>query len=203
MANFASSNDDDPLVIDTSVGINLTATGIGAQLLHALRRPAFVVQAVIDELKTGAQRGQMVIAAIEQWQRDGLLTIAELSEPSLENFEQLISGPAAETLDDGEAATIAHTLHVSGIAVVDDGKANRIAAQRFPQMRRAATIELLLHDHLLASIGKPAVADAVYAALRGARMRIPDHHTAAVVELLGPERTTLCNSLRKSVRGHN
>lgn len=200
MANFASSEDNDPLVIDTSVGINLAATGIGAQLLQALRRPVIVVRTVVDELETGAERGQMVIAAMEQWQRDGLIQITELAAPSYEIFDRLITGATSETIDDGEAATIAYAVHISGIAVVDDVKAKRIAAGRFTQLRLATTVDLILHDRVASAIGNAAVGDAVYAALRGARMRVPVQHAAAVTELLGADRMAQCHSLPRSMR---
>ena len=200
MASFASSDDDFPLVIDTSVSINLAATGIGAKLLTAIRRPAIVVQAVVDELETGGQRGQIVLAEIERWHRDGLLSIAALHDGAHEAFERLISGSTNETLDDGEAATMAHALSIAGIAVLDDAKANRLAAQHYPDLRLATSVDLIVNDLTVASLGTPSLADAVFAALTGARMRVPQPNLAVVIELLGPDRLAQCHSLPRSAR---
>ena len=200
MANFASSDDDAPLVIDTSVSINLTATGVGAQLLTAIRRPTILVEAVIDELEAGGQRGQIVLAAIDQWQRDGLISVATLNDGAREVFERLISGSTAETIDDGEAATMAHALSVAGIAVLDDGKANRLSTLYYPALRLASTVDVIVNDLTMAALGSASVGDAVFAALTGARMRVPHQNLPAVLELLSPDRLAQCHSLPRLVR---
>lgn len=200
MGNFSLGDADAPLAIDTSVSINLAACGIAPRLLRALGRRVVVVRTVTGELEDGGERGQVVLAAIEQWQRDGLLTVVDLQERSHDAFEQLITGSTTVTIDDGEAATIAHALHITGIAVVDDGKARRIGAQRFPSLRLASTADLMLNPPVVDSLGDVAIADALFNALTGARMRVLPHNVSAVVSRLGPERVAMCHSLPRSVR---
>lgn len=198
MANFSSSNA--ALVIDTSVAINLAACGIGGRLLAANRRTIIVPGIVAGELEDAGERGQVVLAALDQWRRDGLLTIEALPEPGFEGFEELISGSTADTIDDGEAATIIHAEHISGTAVIDDGKANRIASARYANLQRASTVDLMMNDLVRDAMKAAEIADALFMALTQARTRVMNHHLDAVVQVLGPERVALCRSLRRSTR---
>jgi predicted nucleic acid-binding protein len=56
-----------------------------------------------------------------------------------------VVGPAQTTLDDGEAATIAHAVALNGVALIDERKANRICTERFPELRIASTVDILVH----------------------------------------------------------
>ncbi|MBS0251110.1 MAG: hypothetical protein JSR78_08595 [Proteobacteria bacterium] len=200
MANCSLSNSARPLVIDTSVTINLTACGLGSRLLLSLDRPILVVRTVIGELEDGGERGQIVLTALDQWRRDRLIDIVDLQGEGCDLFEDLISGGTIDTLDDGEAATIAHARQVSGVAVIDDGKANRIAAQRFPELPLASTVDLISNERAIADLGQDAIADALFGALVGARMRVLPRNISMVVQLLGPRRTAQCHSLPRFVR---
>lgn len=198
MANFSSSKA--ALVVDTSVAINLVACGVGGRLLAANRRTIIVPGIVAGELEDAGERGQVVLAALDQWRGDGLLTIENLPEPGFEAFEELISGRSADTIDDGEAATIVHAGYTGGIAVIDDGKANRIASARYPGLQRASTVDLMMNDLVRDAMKAAEISDALFMALTQARMRVMNHHLDAVVQALGPERVALCHSLRRSTR---
>ena len=200
MANFSSSEDDAPLVFDNSVVINLAVVQCAPRILRALRRRVVLPQAVIGELELAGQRGQLVLAIVDQWKRDDLVVVDALRESACPVFEQLISGSVTDTLDDGEAATLAHALDLSAVAVIDEQKAHRIAGQRFPQLRLASTADVLLHVRVVDAIGQLAVGDALFQALTGARMRVLPHNLTTVVGLLGPDRAAMCHSLPRSAR---
>lgn len=200
MANFNSSDPASPIVLDTSVAISLVASRIGADVLKALARPAYMIDVAVGELADAGQRAAEVLAALSDWQRDHLLAEVSLEADALEVFEDLVSGPAAETLDDGEAATLAHARVIGAVAVIDEGKARRISRERHPALMLASTIDLLLHPATERALGREAIAHALYLALKDARARVPPEHHEIVRLLLGSERAALCHSLPAAIR---
>jgi hypothetical protein len=199
MANFNSSDPSSSLVIDTSVAISLVASRIGADVLQALARATYMVDIAVGELDRG-QRGVEVMAILKDWQRARLLTEIGLGSDALELFEDFVSGAAAETLDDGEAATLAHACVIGAVAVIDEGKARRIAGERHPALALASTIDLLLHPAADRALGRDAIAQGVFLALKDARTRVPPEHHETVRSLIGSERAGLCHSLPATVR---
>lgn len=199
MVNFSSS-DQTPLVIDTSVAINLEASGIAVRVLEIFARPVFIVDIVPGELAGGRGHGPKVRAAIDDWTQRGLTSIVQLSASANAIFEELVVGAAAETLDDGEAATLAHAIDVGAIAVIDETKARRISAQRFSALPVASSTDLLLAPFALESLGTPIVSDAVHNALVKARMRVPPERIVEVIRLIGPDRAADCHALPASAR---
>jgi predicted nucleic acid-binding protein len=53
---------------------------------------------------------------------------ANLSSATMPVYQTLIEGHTAETLDDGEASTIAYAQESSGIALIDERKARTLAS---------------------------------------------------------------------------
>ena len=104
------------------------------------------------------------------------------------------------TLDDGEAATIAYGVEKGAIALIDERKATRICAERYPQLVVGNSFDVLAHSAVLASLGDGATAGAVFSALRFARMRVPPSALKWVVELIGPERAAICECLPRAFR---
>jgi hypothetical protein len=121
-------------------------------------------------------------------------------EGAMELFEQLVVGPAVETLDDGEAATIAYAVTLGATALVDERKALRICRERFPSLRVACTIDVLLHEGVHEKLGAEGLGNALYNALTDARMRVFPEQIAWVVSVLGTQRALACESLPQSVR---
>jgi len=89
---------------------------------------------------------------------------------------------------------------VGGAAVIDERKATTLAALRFPRLRVLSTVDLTLAVRVTASLGDAVVADAVFDALTGARMRVPHARLADVVALVGPTRLASCHSLPSRLR---
>ena len=191
-----------PVIADTSVVINLNASKCAETILDALPNPFLVVSEVVLELESGLQTGRNDAAALDAWHTSGRVQIVPLGDTGTRHFFNLVSGLAAQTLDDGEAATIAHALETEppAIPLIDERKANRICAHRFADLVTGSTVDLLAQDDVQAALGSARLADAVFDALLGGRMRVLPHHLDWVVNLIGLERAKQCESLPRSVR---
>jgi predicted nucleic acid-binding protein len=187
-------------VIDASTGINLNATRRAAQILRALPNRIAITDVAAGELKECRISGRRDDELIAELVRSGLVVIVPLSEVQERHFESLVIGRGADTLDDGEAATIAYAVESGAIAMVDERKANRICAARYPQVKIGNTVDLFAHEAVEAALGAAALADAVFSALQDARMRVLPHHMDWVVRLIGPERAYNSPSLPQTIR---
>jgi len=190
-----------PIVVDASAAINLNATGHAVEILTALPHDLLIVDVVVSqELTNGRCKGRddadLTLSLVEA----GLLQIVRLGEPGLFHFEQLVSGSAEHTIDDGEAATVAFAVETEAIALIDERKATRICAERFTGLTVATTVDLFAHPDVQRALGQETLAKAVFNALQKARMSVQSHHLDWVVNLIGPERVALCSSLPKSIR---
>ena len=117
----------------------------------------------------------------------------------MSHFESLVSGSAAETLDDGEAATIACAIERSAVALIDDRKAIRTCTERFPNLTVGCTVDVLAQRHVQAALGT-RLGDAVFSALDLGRMRAPERYAQSVVDLIGKDRAVSCRSLPRRFR---
>ena len=188
-----------PVVADTSVVINLNASGCAGAILKALPHPCVAVEEVYLELQAGRQTGRRDADALAALIEQHLVEHVQLGDVGRSCFESLVSGPAAETLDDGEAATIACAIERSAIALIDDRKAIRICAERFPNLAVGCTVDMLAQRHVQAALGR-RLPEAVFNALDRGRMRVPERYGLWVVDLIGKERAAGCRSLPKRFR---
>jgi len=197
------NNPETALIADASVAINLNATGCAEEILKALPYRVSIVDVVLDELDSGKERGRQDSARLRSLINSGLIDMVRIGDDEASSiFESLVIGPAAMTLDDGEAATIAFASAHRHAAVIDERKATRICAERFPKMPVVCTVDLLAHPAVSKSLGISGLAEAVYRALFFGRMRVLQPHRTWVVELIGAERASECASLPQSVRLH-
>ncbi|TGR65555.1 hypothetical protein EN837_21990 [bacterium M00.F.Ca.ET.194.01.1.1] len=187
------------LVADTSVIINLNATGLASEILRTLNVVLQASVVVKDELIVDRNNGRHDRGLAADLAASGLLEFCDFDLEGEELFESLVMGSAEATLDDGEAATLALAMSSGLPAVIDERKANRIAGDRFPEIKLLSTADLLSSELLIVSLGAGSVAAAVFNALRDARMAVPELHHRWIVELLG-ERVSDCRSLPASVR---
>jgi predicted nucleic acid-binding protein len=188
------------LVADASAVINLNATGCAAEILKALPNRVAVTDVVPGELETGRSRGRRNADMLQELVTAGLISIVPLNEAAALHFEQLVVGPAAATLDDGEAATIAYTVANGGIPIIDERKASRICAERYPSLCVACSTDIFMHQNVVKEIGHIRLAEAVLNALQRACMRVVPNHMKWVLDLIGIEQAALCPSLPSSVR---
>lgn len=194
------SDDDRLLVADASTVINLNATGCAEAILRALPCRVAMVDAAADELRDGGSRDRNDASKLTALVRANLIEVVTLDGSGLVHFEGLVIGEASETLDDGEAATIAYAAQASAVAVIDERKALRLCASRFPHVRLGSTVDLFAHAAVQRALGASRLADAIHRALLEARMRVLPHHLPGVLDLIGPERAAQCVSLPGSVR---
>lgn len=187
------------LVADASAVINLLGTGAAPELTRSLPARLRVVSAVRSELADGKKRwpsSDQLSALVAS----GHVEIVELEEPALECFESLVIGPAVDTLDDGESATIAYAVATGTVALIDEKKGRRICASRFPELVVHTTVDLLTSAHVGRTLGQSAVADAIFRALSVGRMRVPANDYQRVVAIIGADRAKLCASLPDHIR---
>ena len=115
-----------PVALDTSAVINLNATGHAPAILRALAREIIVVDEVAYDLSKGIATGRRDAEHLEQLVAAGLIRRAALGEPGKAFFEWLSIGAGDDTLDDGEAATIALAAELGCAAMVDESKGRRL-----------------------------------------------------------------------------
>lgn len=189
-----------PMLADTSVVINLDATGYFDRILDAVPNRLLVSEDVQNEVLRGEDSGAHEENAIWAIIERGQAKVAALTLDGLETFRSLTSGRASETLGDGEAATIACALSLGAIALIDERNALRISAERFPSLVTATSLDVLAHPQIRSSLGLSRLSKAVFNALTLARMRVPPHYLPWVVGLIGADAASKCNSLPRSVR---
>lgn len=188
------------LLADTSVVINLNATGCAEAILKALPHRVAVVDVVVDEINGGIRKGRQDAARLAALIAANAVEVVKLGPRGLIRFETLVVGSAGETLDDGEAATLAYAEELGARALIDERKARRLAAERHAAIPLGCTVDLLASSEVERAVGTAAVAEAVHNALIGARMQVLDQHMNWVVRLIGDERAAVCPSLPASTR---
>lgn len=132
---------------------------------------------------------------------DGSVDLVSLDEDAEVHFAQLIIGPAEATLDDGESATIAYAVRHSGIALIDERKATRLCASRFPELMIQSSVDLFARPEVLNALGRERRARALFDALVVGRMRVASHLGEWVVAEIGQDQASECPSLRAHLHG--
>jgi predicted nucleic acid-binding protein len=188
-----------PLIGDASVVINLIATGCATEIITALAHPFAVTENACVELKDGASKGHDDYAELKKLIDAGIVTRATLSEAALTVYEQLIDGSSVRTLDDGEAATIAHANAISAIPLLDERKARALCAASFPNLRMLCSAELLMDSALVAKFGSQGQIDLIVKALKVGRMRVPSDYIVKIRSLIGEANAARCPSLPRIV----
>jgi predicted nucleic acid-binding protein len=189
------SNSAGHLCVDASAIINLNASRCAPDILRALPERLLVIDVVVSELEEGRKTGRedaQMLAGLLQAQ---LIKKESLGEPESTLFEALVSGSAAATLDDGEAATIAYASGHSLPIVLDDQKARRIWQERFSHLSLRSSVDLFRHAAVQRALGQERLAGAVFNALQTARMRVLVEHTRWVTALIGDANARVCRSL--------
>ncbi|KTE24775.1 hypothetical protein ATE69_15790 [Sphingopyxis sp. H071] len=189
-----------PLVADASVWINIIAGGQAIAILRALVRPPILPRIVLGELERGRDKGRATAERMAELIEMGLVEVAELHADAEALFMGFVVGSISETLDDGEAATLAHALQIGGTAMIDERKAIGLASRRFPALPIVSSAELLLSPVTRGVLNQEEIAVMLHAALQGARMRVPDEYLAEVCRILGPVRAADCTSLPAALR---
>lgn len=189
-----------PLVADTSVWINLIAGGRALDILGAFDRPTIIPKIAFGELERGRDKGRSTAAGLATLIDAGHVTVVDLPPAAEDVYLSLVAGRSSQTLEDGEAATLALALDLGATALIDERKAIGIAATLFPDLNVTTTTDLLLSERIRSVLTPVDLSDALFAMLTEARMRVPDHLLDDVCACLGPAKTLLCLSLPARVR---
>ncbi|HIG23698.1 MAG TPA: DNA-binding protein [Henriciella sp.] len=194
MTCLSSLKDDPtPLVLDTSVLINLHACCYGERILRAIPNEVFVPAMVVAELdhETSHANGDSVF--IQNLISQQIVKVMELDENAYQIYEHLVCGPGS--LDDGEAAALALAASTIALPVIDERKGRTRAKALISGKVPAWSLDLIAHPVAQASLPKAVFIDAVHLALRDGRMRIDEKSCDAIVALLGPKRALECSCL--------
>lgn len=182
-----------PLILDTSVLINLHASRQGASILRAIPNDILIPREVMRELEHEKSKENGEATFIHGLVADGIVGIADLTDGEYDDLERLVAG--CTTLGDGEAATITLASSRKQIAVIDDGRGRTQALTTMSEASLAWSLDLFLHPAVQKSLEYSLTVDALYLALRDGRMRIHDAHCDHVVGLIGVDRALSCTSL--------
>ena len=182
-----------PLVLDTSVLINLHASGHGARILSSVPNAILVPEIVVSELEHETSKNNGEHQFIHDLVATKKVSIVALDEREYAVFESLVSGNPS--LDDGEAATIA-TATIRGCQPIIDERKGRLRAQEhFPGKQLGWSLDLFRHPKVVAELGVTLSTEALYFALYYGRMRIQEMHCDQVVSLIGVQRALDCKCL--------
>lgn len=186
-------DDSTPLVLDTSVLVNLHASKIGAKILSALPNKIIVPEIVAAELEheTSKRNGEHRFVKELVEAQNVLLAALDRNEEAI--FHSLVSGNPS--LDDGESATIAITMARNYIAVIDERK-GRLQAQALSSGNQPIwSLDLFRNPEVTRKLGEMQMVDALFHALCDGRMRVDQSHCDYVVRRIGIHRAILCKSL--------
>lgn len=164
--------DSDPLYLDTSVVINLVASGRIVEIARAISRPLMVEERVMREVKRDPRDGVDGLLLMRRLTGEGVLKLAAMNDTQLERFVNLVGAPSPDDLGDGEAATLAIAMP-SGCVAIDEKKARRIAARDHVALRLYCSLDIFCCGSVSDALGDRFVADCVASALAVGRMRVP------------------------------
>ena len=186
-------DDETPLVLDTSVLINLHASTYGERILDALPHDIIVSKEVAAELDNETSKAGGEHNFLHNLVAKGDVQIIAMDEAEFYFFTTLVSSPFS--LDDGESATIAIAQNRNMQPVLDERKGRAKAARAMPRRTPGWTLDLLRHPSVLAQLSDADAVEALYLALLVGQMRIAEEHCDDVVALIGINRAKECTSL--------
>ncbi len=182
-----------PLVLDTSVLINLHACTYGACILKAFPNDILIPETVATELENETSKARGEHSFLHNLADDGTVDIVAMTNDEVKRFGQLITGTSS--LDDGEAATIAIATMRDFLPVIDEKKGRAKATEIAPHRIPCWSFDLLRHPSVLDHLHDEEATNALYLALHNGRMRIPEESCNDVVNLIGIERALECPCL--------
>jgi predicted nucleic acid-binding protein len=187
------ADDTSPLVLDTSVLINLHACSFGEQVLSALPNDVAVPDIVVRELQHETSRTNGEHQFLGALIAENKVDVITLDDAGWSLYETLIT--TAPSLGDGEAATIAVAVANARKPVIDDSKGRKRFEAFDGDKGVAWSLDVLTHPVVQHELGGDAAVEAVYLALREGRMRVDEGRCEEVVSLIGVERALKCTSL--------
>lgn len=183
-----------PLVLDTSVLINLHASGSGALILSAIPNRVLVPQEVAAELDHDTSRENGEQGFLRDIVDSEIAVVEAMTNDEYELFLHLVT--SSPSLDDGEAATIAIASKRELWPVLDERRGRIRACEYCGDGQPAGwSLDLLMHPLVSKALGQAPTLDAVFLALRDGRMRIPPESAELVIAAIGKARARECTCL--------
>ena len=184
------------VVLDTSVVLNLLASGAAARVLETLGLAFWVPTQVVREVRRQPDPASSSERSTLRYLLDtGLVRELTPEDGALDTVLDLVAAPSPDGLDDGEAATIAIAESLGCSPALDERKARRIATARRPDQTLSSSIDLFKALEWHTELQGGELCEWVFNALRHANMRVLHPHTEWVMQLIGRERAARCPSL--------
>lgn len=183
----------DPLVLDTSVLINLYACQYGERILSAIPNDVLVPEVVAGELGHEVSCRDHEYSFLCALVESGIVELSSLSDAEYQIFHELTS--TAPTLDDGEAATIAIAASRHIRPVIDEKRGRARAIVLMQALTPYCSLDLFRHPKVIAALGNQTAVEALYLVLRDGRMRIPSESADEVIRHIGIDRSRDCTCL--------
>lgn len=160
-------------VFDTSIWINLFATEQAGAIISAIGFDIALPPQVLRELRRDPVTNQPFNRASHPALALPLVRQSALAGAEVGLFLELVAAAPPDGLGDGEAAAIAIAVQRSSVLAIDERKARRILAERFPHVTVVRSAEILNMPAVFDAIGEAAAKECIAKAIRFGRM-----HTA-------------------------
>ena len=188
-----------PFVFDASALINIAASGYCVEILASLGRKCLAETIVWRELSDHIEKYD-INKNIELAVSNEHLDIGDMVSHESTMFLNLITAPHPNTLDDGEAATIAVAHFRGSIAIIDEKKGRRIAETFAPPVQIMSTLDLFRMIENNCNSKDVCLNSALFNSLTQARMRVPVEHETWVINRLSSQQIEQCQSLPRRLR---
>jgi len=159
-------------VFDTSVWINLLATERVQAILDLVGMSVHLPSQVLRELRRHPITGRPFDPQKHPVPAFRSVKLARLRGNEADLFIELVAAPQGGGLGDGEAAAISVAVHRNAVLAIDERKARRLLAQRFPEVRLLRSSELLQPNRLAEGLGREIATECFEKALQYGRMHI-------------------------------
>ena len=192
---YSSSLTDElrPLILDTSVLINLHACSYGDHILTAIPNDIIVPQVVAGELEHETSRKNGEHEFLRALVTQQTVTLSNMTKVENTLFSKLASG--SPSIGDGEAATIAIAAERQLLPIIDDRKARARAVDILYGQAPGWSLDLFRHKLVVSALTQNSAVTALYLALRDGRMRVPVESTEYLIDVLGNDRARQCTCL--------
>lgn len=183
---FSSSLTDNysTLVLDTSVIINLEASGIGKEILRVIDNDFATTMEVANDIKEISKiLHQKTISFLDSIVASELLPVLSQTDSEKRIHREILN--IRSRLSESEVATIALAKSRSFTPIVDEKLGRRIASEVLLGHLVGRTLDVLLHPRVLSHFDQVSVNQAIYKALRVGRMQISKDDCDFVVGLIG------------------
>jgi predicted nucleic acid-binding protein len=190
------------VIADASVLINFLGTEIVGTLLAYLKRPLVMAEEAMGEVKRHPFPGANLAADLGRLRESGLVQVVQLGAIGRAHFYELTADDLMGGWDDGEAATIALAVERgdTSVVVLDEKKAARVLAERWPGRALTHSVMLLAQAQIRGSLSSTEFAKACCCALQHARMRVPAEAVEWMVDVIGSEQARTFTTLAKMLR---